>query len=53
MNAGDILEWKTINGICRGIVTESEDGQLIIRVDDRTAFRLKDLLYSNRNDITA
>lgn len=40
---GDILEWKTINGFCRGIVTESENGQLICKVDDKTAFRLKDI----------
>ena len=43
MKKGDILEWKTINGICRGIVTERENGQLIIRVDDKTAFLLKDI----------
>lgn len=43
MEKGDILEWKTINGICRGVVTESENGQLIIKVDDRTAFRLEDI----------
>lgn len=43
MEKGDILEWKTINKICRGIVTESENGHLIIKVDDRTAFRLEDI----------
>ena len=40
MKKGDILEWKYVNGVCRGIVTESENGQLIIRVDDKTAFLL-------------
>lgn len=40
---GDILEWKTISGICRGIVTESENGHLICKVDDKTAFPLKDI----------
>ena len=49
MKKGDILEWKTINGICRGIVTESENGQLIIRVDDKTAFLLKD--FSNSKSL--
>lgn len=49
MKKGDILEWKTINGICRGIVTESENGQLIIRVDDKTAFSLKD--FSNSKSL--
>ena len=46
MKKGDILEWKYVNGICRGIVTESENGQLIIRVDDKTAFPLKDISNS-------
>lgn len=46
MEAGEILEWKTINGICRGIVTESENGHLICKVDDKTAFPLKDILTS-------
>lgn len=46
MKKGDILEWKVVNGICRGIVTESENGELICRVDSRTAFPLKDLRNS-------
>jgi hypothetical protein len=44
---GDVLEWKTINGLCQGIVTESENGELIIRVDDHTAFRLEDISLSS------
>ena len=47
MKKGDILEWGYVNGVCRGIVTESENGQLIIRVDDKTAFPLKDISDSN------
>ena len=47
MKKGDILEWKYVNGICRGIVTESEYGQLICKVDDKTAFPLKDISTSN------
>ena len=43
MKKGDILEWNYVNGVCRGIVTENENGQLIIRVDDKTAFPLKDI----------
>lgn len=43
MKKGDVLEWRYVNGICRGIVTESENGQLICKVDDKTAFPLKDL----------
>ena len=46
MKKGDILEWGYVNGVCRGIVTESENGQLIIRVDDKTAFLLKDISNS-------
>ena len=46
IKAGDILEWKVVNGICRAIVTESENGELICRVDDKTTFPLKDLLDS-------
>lgn len=46
MRKGDILEWKAVNGISRGIVTESDNGQLIIRVDDKTAFPLKDIINS-------
>lgn len=46
MKEGDILEWKAVNGICRGIVTKSENGQLVCKVNDRTAFLLKDLLNS-------
>lgn len=44
MKKGDRLEWKTVNGICRGIVTESENGELICKVDGKTAFPLRDLL---------
>lgn len=46
MKKGDIIEWRAVNGICRGIVTESENGGLICRVDDMTAFPLKNLLNS-------
>lgn len=46
MKKGDRLEWKSVNGISRGIVTESENGELICKVDDKTAFPLKDLLDS-------
>lgn len=46
MRKGDILEWKYVNGVCRGIVTESDNGQLVIRVDDKTAFPLKDVINS-------
>ena len=46
MKKGDILEWRVVNGICRGTVTENENGQLIIRVDDKTAFPLKDISNS-------
>lgn len=49
MKKGDILEWKYVNGVCRGIVTESDNGQLIIRVDDKTAFPLKD--FSNSKSL--
>jgi hypothetical protein len=49
---GDVLEWKTINGLCQGIVTESENGELIIRVDDHTAFRLKDISSFKRKQST-
>lgn len=53
MKIGDILEWKTINTICRGVVTESGSGELIIRVDDKTAFRLKDISLSSVRVISA
>ena len=46
MKEADILEWRYVNGVCRGIVTESENGQLIIRVDDKTSFLLKDISNS-------
>ena len=46
MKEGDILEWKSVNGISRGIVTKSENGQLICKVDDRTSFLLQDVSYS-------
>ena len=46
MKKGDILEWNNVNGICRGIVTESENGELICKVNDKTAFPLKDLRTS-------
>ena len=46
MKKGDILEWRYVNGVCRGIVTESENGQLIIRVDDKTVIPLKDISNS-------
>lgn len=44
MKIGSILEWRGVNGICRGIVTESENGELMVKVDDRATFRLKDFL---------
>ena len=44
MKIGSILEWRSVNGICRGIVTESENGELMVRVDAKTTFRLKDFL---------
>ena len=47
MKRGDILEWEYVNGVCRGIVTESENGQLICKVDDKTAFPLKDISDSD------
>jgi hypothetical protein len=53
MKAGDILEWNTINSICRGVVTESGNGELIIRVDDKTAFRLEDISLSSARIISA
>lgn len=46
MKKGDILEWRCVNGISRGIVTERGNGELICKVDDKTAFPLKDLLNS-------
>ena len=46
MKAGDILEWRAVNKYHRGIVTESGNGHLICRVDEKTAFPLKDLLHS-------
>jgi hypothetical protein len=46
MKKGDIIEWRCVNGICRGIVTESENGELICKVDNKNAFPLKDLLNS-------
>lgn len=46
MKKGDILEWRCVNGVCRGIVTKSENGQLVCRVDDRTAFSLQDVSNS-------
>lgn len=46
MKEGDILEWNNVNGICRGIVTYSEQGELICKVNDKTAFPLKDLRTS-------
>lgn len=46
MKEGDILEWNNVNGICRGIVTYSEQGELICKVNGKTAFPLKDLRTS-------
>jgi hypothetical protein len=46
MKEGDTLEWKAVNGICRGVLVKSENGQWICRVDDKTAFQLKDLRNS-------
>lgn len=46
MKKGDILEWRAVNGVCRGIVTKSENGQLICKVNERTCFPLEDLLKS-------
>lgn len=46
MKEGDKLEWKAVNGICRGVLVKSENGQWICRVDDKTTFSLKDLRNS-------
>lgn len=44
MNKETILEWKTVNGVCRGVATESENGESMVRVDERTVFFLKDVI---------
>lgn len=46
MNKGDVLEWKTVNGVCRGVATESENGESMVRVDEMTVFFLKDIIKS-------
>lgn len=46
MKEGDILEWKAVNGITRGVLVKSSKGQWLCKVDDRTAFPLKDLRNS-------
>ena len=46
MKEGDILEWKAVNGITRGVLVKSENGQWLCRVNGRTAFPLKDLRNS-------
>lgn len=46
MKEGDILEWKAVNGITRGVLVKSSNGQWLCKVDDRTTFPLKDLRNS-------
>lgn len=46
MKEGDILEWKAVNGICRGVLVKSENGLWLCKVDDKTTFSLKDLRNS-------
>ena len=53
MKEGDILEWRTVNGICRGMVTKSENGHLICKVDSKTAFPLKDILSKSLRIVSA
>ena len=53
MKKGDILEWECVNGICRGVVTESDNGELICKVDDKTSFPLKILITSPSLRITS
>lgn len=48
INKGDILEWETVNGICRGKVAEIGNRGSVIRVDDKTAFPIRDLERSAR-----
>lgn len=46
MKEGDMLEWKAVNGITRGVLVKSSNGQWLCKVDDKTAFPLKDLRNS-------
>lgn len=43
MKEGDILEWKAVNGITRGVLVKSENRHWLCKVDDKTAFPLKDI----------
>lgn len=46
MKDGDILEWRGVNRIHRGRVTQSEEGELRVLLADGHSFLLKDLLSS-------
>lgn len=46
MKAGDIVEWRGVNKVHRGVATESEDGRLYVRMDNGHSFSLDDLRHS-------
>lgn len=44
---GDVLQWKTINGIRKGCVKRNHKGILVIYVDDIHVFRITDIISAH------
>lgn len=47
IKAGDRVEWNAVNRVHTGIVTESEDGDLVVIMDNGCSFPLPLLLSAN------
>lgn len=46
MKAGDIIEWRGVNKVLRGVITESENGRFHVKMDNGHTFPLNDLCHS-------
>ena len=46
MRIGDTLGWRGVNKDHHGIITQSENGDLVVRMDDGSCLPLEDLLGS-------
>lgn len=47
MQAGDIIEWRGVNTLHIGTVTQSEEGELVVIMQNGKSFPLDNLLGAN------
>lgn len=52
MKKGDIVEWRGVDRVHRGRVTQSEDGETLVLMDNGHTFSLDDLRFSSSLRVT-